>query len=137
MRWRSPGESPKAAAMPPANRRRAERRGRTAELLAALFMMIKGYRPLAWRLKTSRGEIDLIMKSGRRIVFVEVRTRADIDKGLASVTPFKAQRMVDAAHVWIGRNALDLGADYRFDILVVSAYHWPRHIENAFGAELW
>ena len=137
MRWRSPGESPKAAAMPPANRRRAERRGRTAELLAALFMMIKGYRPLAWRLKTSRGEIDLIMKSGRRIVFVEVKTRADIDKGLASVTSFKAQRMVDAARLWIGRNARDLGADYRFDILVVSAYHWPRHIENAFGAELW
>ena len=137
MRWRSPEESPKVAAMPPANRRRAERRGRTAELFAALVMMIKGYRPLAWRLKTSRGEIDLIMKSGRRIVFVEVKTRADIDKGLASVTPFKAQRMVDAARLWIGRNARDLGADYRFDILVVSAYHWPRHIENAFGAELW
>jgi putative endonuclease len=137
MRWRLPGESARAAAMPPADRRRAERRGRNAEIVAALFMMIKGYRPLAWRLQTSRGEIDLIMKSGRRIVFVEVKTRADIDKGLASVTPFKAQRMVDAARLWIGRNAPDLGADYRFDILVVSAYHWPRHIENAFGAELW
>jgi putative endonuclease len=123
--------------MPPANRRRAERRGRTAEIVAALFMMMKGYRPLAWRLKTARGEIDLIMKSGRRIVFVEVKTRTNIDKGLASVTPYKAQRMLDAARLWMGRNARDLGADYRFDILVVSAYHWPRHIENAFGAELW
>jgi putative endonuclease len=123
--------------MLPADRRRAERRGRSAELVAALFMLMKGYRPLAWRLKTSRGEIDLIVKSGRRIVFVEVKTRADIDKGLASITPFKARRMFDAARLWIGRNAHDLGADYRFDILVVSAYHWPRHIENAFGAELW
>ncbi|MGH6874919.1 MAG: YraN family protein [Aestuariivirgaceae bacterium] len=127
----------KAPAMPRADRRRAERRGRTAELVAALFMMMKGYRPLAWRLKTSLGEIDLIMKSGRRIVFVEVKTRAEIDKGLASITPFNAQRMLDAARLWIGRNARDLGADYRFDILVVSAYHWPRHIQNAFGAELW
>jgi putative endonuclease len=123
--------------MLPADRRRAERRGRSAELVAALFMLMKGYRPLAWRLKTSRGEIDLIVKSGRRIVFVEVKTRADIDMGLASITPFKARRMFDAARLWIGRNAHDLGADYRFDILVVSAYHWPRHIENAFGAELW
>ena len=73
--------------MLPADRRRAERRGRSAELVAALFMLMKGYRPLAWRLKTSRGEIDLIVKSGRRIVFVEVKTRADIDKGLASITP--------------------------------------------------
>jgi putative endonuclease len=119
------------------DRRRAERRGRTSELVAALFMMMKGYRPIAWRLRTSRGEIDLIMKSGRRIVFVEVKTRAEIDSGLASITPFKAQRMFDAARLWIGRNARDLEADYRFDILVVSAYHWPRHIENAFGAELW
>jgi putative endonuclease len=123
--------------MLPVDRRRAERRGRTAELLAALFLMMKGYRPLAWRLKTPRGEIDLIMKSGRCIVFVEVRTRTEIDSGLASITPFKAQRMLNAAHLWIGRNTRDLGADYRFDILVVSAYHWPRHIENAFGAELW
>ena len=123
--------------MPRADRRRAERRGRTAELVAALYMMTKGYRPLAWRLKTSLGEIDLIMKSGRRIVFVEVKTRAEIDKGLVSITPFSAQRMLDAARLWIGRNARDLGADYRFDILVVSAYHWPRHIQNAFGAELW
>jgi putative endonuclease len=123
--------------MPPADRRRAEWRGRTAELLAALFLMMKGYRPLAWRLKTPRGEIDLIVKSGRRIVFVEVKTRTEIDLGLASITPFKAQRMLDAARLWIGRNTRDLGADYRFDILVVSAYHWPRHIENAFGAELW
>jgi putative endonuclease len=119
------------------DRRRAERRGRTAEVVAALFMMMKGYRPLAWRLRTPRGEIDLIVKSGRRIVFVEVKTRSEIDWGLASVTPFKAQRMFDAARLWIGRNARDLQADYRFDILVVSAYHWPRHIENAFGAELW
>jgi putative endonuclease len=123
--------------MRPVDRSRPERRGRTAELVAALFMMMKGYRPLAWRLKTARGEIDLIMKSGRCIVFVEVKTRAEIDMGLASITPFKAQRMFDAARLWIGRNARDLGADYRFDILVVSAYHWPRHIENAFGAELW
>jgi len=123
--------------MLPIDRRRAERRGRTAEIVAALFMMMKGYRPLAWRLKTYHGEIDLIMKSGRSIVFVEVKTRAEIDAGLASITPFKAQRMFDAARLWIGRNARDLRSDYRFDILVVSAYHWPRHIENAFGAELW
>jgi putative endonuclease len=39
------------------NRRRAERKGRTAELIAALFLILKGYRPVAWRVKTPRGEI--------------------------------------------------------------------------------
>jgi putative endonuclease len=117
------------------NRRSAERKGRSAELLAALFLMCKGYRPIAWRAKTPRGELDLIMRYGGNIVFVEVKTRADINAGLFSVTTHKARRTVDAARVWIGRNLHQLDANYRFDILIVAAYHWPRHIENAYGAE--
>jgi putative endonuclease len=105
--------------------------------LAALFLMFKGYRPIAWRAKTPRGEIDLIMKCRSHIVFVEVKTRRDVDSGLFSVTNFKARRTVDAARIWLGRNAKRLDADCRFDILVMAAYHWPRHIRNAYGGDLW
>ena len=119
------------------NRRRAERKGRTAELIAALFLILKGYRPLAWRVKTPRGEIDLIMRCRSHIVFVEVKTRHDLDSALFSVTNSKAQRTCNAARIWLGRNTRVLDADYRFDILVVAAYHWPRHIKNAYGADQW
>jgi putative endonuclease len=118
------------------DRRGAERKGRSAELLAALFLMCKGYRPIAWRTKTPRGELDLIMRHGGSIVFVEVKTRTDIDTGLFSVTTYKAKRIVDAANMWIGRHTRHIDANYRFDILIVTAYHWPRHIKNAYGAEL-
>jgi putative endonuclease len=120
-----------------ADRRRAERKGRTAELIAALFLILKGYRPMAWRVKTPRGEIDLIMKSRSHIVFVEVKTRRDIDSGLFAVSDNKAQRTLGAARIWLGRNARRLDSDYRFDILILAAYHWPRHIKNAYGADLW
>ena len=119
------------------NRRRAERKGRTAELIAALFLILKGYRPVAWRVKTPRGEIDLIMRCRSHIVFVEVKTRHDLDSALFSVTNSKARRTCHAARIWLGRNARVLDADYRFDILLVAAYHWPRHIKNAYGADLW
>jgi putative endonuclease len=117
------------------DRRRAERKGRTAEILAAVFLMFKGYRLLAWRAKTPRGEIDLILRHRRHIVFVEVKSRTQIDAGLMSVTAMKAQRTVDAARYWLARNARQLDADYRFDIVVLAAYHWPRHIVNAYGAD--
>jgi putative endonuclease len=119
------------------NRRLSERRGRIAELLAALFLIGKGYRPLAWRVKTPRGEIDLIMRHHSRIVFVEVKTRSDIESGLFSVTNRKARRTIDAARIWLGRHAGLLDGDCRFDILIVAAYHWPRHVKNAYGADLW
>jgi putative endonuclease len=119
------------------DRRRAERKGRSAERFAALFLMLKGYRPIASRVKTPRGEIDLIMKSRTHIVFVEVKTRSDPDQGLISVTDFKVRRTVDAARIWLGRNARLVDVDCRFDILIVAAYHWPRHIKNAYGSDLW
>lgn len=116
-------------------RRRAERRGRIAEILAAIYLMFKGYRLIAWRVRTPRGEIDLILSHRKHIVFVEVKTRREIDAGLQSVNVVKARRTVDAARMWIGRNAGLLDVAYRFDIVVFAANHWPRHIVNAYGAD--
>ena len=118
-------------------RRQAERRGRAAELIAALFLMAKGYRLLAWRVKTGRGEIDLVMKFGRDIVFVEVKTRNDLDTALFSITGRKARRTVDAARIWLSQNTRLLNFNCRFDILVLAAYHWPRHIKSAYDSGQW
>jgi Holliday junction resolvase-like predicted endonuclease len=77
------------------------------------------------------------MRHRSRIVFVEVKTRRDIESGLFSVTNRKARRTIDAARIWLGRRAGLLDGDCRFDILIVAAYHWPRHVKNAYGADLW
>jgi putative endonuclease len=119
------------------DRRHAERRGRAMEAVAACYLLCKGYRLLARRVRLSTGELDLIVRRGNTIAFVEVKTRHDPDEALASVDRRKGKRMYDAARSWLARNVRTLGGDYRFDIVVVSPYHWPRHIENAFGAELW
>lgn len=118
------------------SRARAERRGRVAECIAALYLTFKGYRVVGWRVRTAAGEIDLIVTRGSATAFVEVKSRRMVEGGLSAVDRQKGRRIVRAARIWMGQYAKP-HISYRFDILIVSAYHWPKHLPNAFGLELW
>lgn len=65
----------------------ARKLGRRAEVLAALWLMAKGYRILGFRLATPLGEIDLLAQRGRVLAVVEVKQRATIEDALDAVTP--------------------------------------------------
>jgi putative endonuclease len=47
--------------------------------VAAAFLRRHGYRVLTRNYKTTRGEIDLVCRHGEVLVFVEVKTRAEVD----------------------------------------------------------
>lgn len=118
---------------PAAHRVAAEKHGRRAEALAALYLRLKGYRILARRYRTPVGEIDLIARRGRTIAFVEVKARASRDAGAEAVTPFARQRISRAADAWLARNPAATGFTIRIDILVMVPRRWPYHLQNAFG----
>jgi len=65
------------------------------------------------------GEIDLIMRDGDALVFVEVRQRADRRHGgaAASITPTKIRRIVHAAQVYLQR--LPGLPPCRFDVVAI------------------
>src|ERR1700687_4757588 len=65
------GPSPKRLA--------AFRRGLSAETRAALLLLAKGYRILARRWQSPVGEIDIVARRRRVLVFVEVKARARLD----------------------------------------------------------
>jgi putative endonuclease len=94
---------------------------------------------VARRVRTPLGEIDLIARRGGTTAFVEVKERPSADVALEAVSPRQARRLVGAARYWLSTR--DPGAtaesDWRFDIVVVSPYLLPRHLPNAFGADLW
>ena len=53
----------------------AEIRGRRGEAKAAWFLRLKGWRIVGERIKTPRGEVDLIARRGKTVAFVEVKMR--------------------------------------------------------------
>jgi putative endonuclease len=113
-------------------REAAERRGRRAETVALWFLRLKGYRLLARRYQSHHGEVDLIMRRGRTTAFIEVKARPDRDAAVIAVSPHQARRIAAAAGLWMARDQIAAQGFCRFDIVAVSAYLWPHHIENAF-----
>ena len=120
---------------PVAGRARAERSGRLAEHLALAYLRLKGYRLLAHRYRSPLGEVDLVMRRGSTTVFVEVKVRASPDAAVESVTAAQSRRIAGAARSYMGRDPLAAAGTCRFDIVAISPYHWPRHIENAFHGD--
>jgi putative endonuclease len=117
---------------PRPDRVEAFRLGLSAESRAAMFLIAKGYRILARRFKTPLGEIDIVARRRRALVFVEARETSD--DAAASVTARGKQRIVAAAEMWLARNPADAQAEIRFDVVLVTPGKLPHHIANAFDA---
>lgn len=114
----------------PASRQRAEKRGRRAERVAALYLRAKGYAILAARVKTPVGEIDLIAKRGRVIAFIEVKQRATIDLALTAVPDRSWHRIAHAADNWMARQPRLTGHDWRYDLIAMAPRKWPAHQQD-------
>lgn len=114
-------------------RQKAERRGRRAEVIASLLLQFKGYRVLARRARTPVGELDLVVRRGRTIAFIEVKQRATIDAAAYALTPAQAKRSARAAEWWLAKQGDFAHDSLRFDCVLVG--RWSiRHIVNAFDA---
>ncbi len=89
--------------------------------------------------RTPQGEIDLVMRQNRTVVFVEVKTRQSEEFVTAEhlVTPQKQTRITAAARQFIHRNQLSR-FPARFDVVLVvpgeSCSPEIRHYPNAFSA---
>ncbi|WP_374531619.1 YraN family protein [Novosphingobium sp.] len=107
-----------------------EAQGRRGEWLAAWFLRLKGWHILASRVKTPRGEIDLIARRGRTVAFVEVKWRervADLDH---AIDDYRLRRVAAAVEAVAHRYAKD-GDDIRIDVVLLAPGRFPRHMANA------
>ena len=113
-------------------RRKAYRRGHRGEWLAALALMLKGYRIVARRYRTKLGEIDLIARRGDLVLIVEVKARPSLAQAMEAVAYGSERRIEGAADLWLSRQP-DYGRlSMRFDLVAVLPRRWPVHVENAF-----
>ncbi|MGE7370112.1 YraN family protein [Neorhizobium sp. NPDC001467] len=114
------------------DRRRAERRGHWAEYLAALFLVLKGYRVLAMRYRTRGGEIDLIVRSRNLVVFVEVKARRQAGLAIDAVGYETQNRIRSASHQWLSRRQDTHRLTLRYDVIAVLPGRFPQHFQDAF-----
>ena len=117
------------------SREKAEKRGHVAEFVALMYLRLKGYRLLAQRFKSPQGEVDLIMRRRDVTAFIEVKARGSRDRGVEAVTITQSRRISAAARFWMARDRISNRNFCRFDIVVVSPYLLPHHIENAFPGD--
>ncbi len=88
-------------------------RGHRAEWIALLLLLAKGYRPLARRYSASGGEVDLIVRRGNTVAFVEVKARRSMEEALIAITATKRRRFSRAARTWLARNPWAAGKTWR------------------------
>lgn len=106
--------------------------GRRGEVLAALLLMLKGYRILGFRLASPQGEIDLLALRGGVLAVIEVKRRTTLEGALEAVRPDQRLRLRRAAAaVAAGRPALK-GLTVRLDLIALAPGRAPRHIPDAW-----
>jgi putative endonuclease len=95
--------------------------GHSAERRALRHYRLRGYRILAVNAWAGGNELDLVVRRGRRLAFVEVKAKASADLGdpLEMVGPEKQRRLRQAATAWLGANPGFAELEVSFDVLAV------------------
>lgn len=112
--------------------------GKLGEDLAVRFLERLGYEVLERNWKCSAGEADIIADDEGNLVFVEVKTRSNIDKGFPeeAVTPQKRKRYEKIA-MWYVAQCHPEDCLIRFDVIAIMVTGdncaMLRHYRNAFG----
>lgn len=110
--------------------------GNIGETLAADFLENHGYKILEKNFRIRSAEIDIIAEKAGELIFVEVKTRSNIRKGLPAeaVNLRKQKKIIEAASVFLqDENYADRAC--RFDVIEIIAageLFKINHIENAF-----
>ena len=93
--------------------------GKEYEDRAAAFLESRGYKILERNFSSPGGEIDLIARDGRYLVFVEVKYRADASRGnpLEAVGPAKQERIRRTEAWYLMKKGMTQDVPCRFDVV--------------------
>ena len=105
--------------------------GKLGEVRAEQFLIGKGFEILARNVVSRGSEIDLVVRDGNVIVFVEVKARTgSFSLGREAVTAAKQRRISQGAMYYMMKNGL-MNRQARFDVMEIQGTR-VIHIKNAF-----
>jgi putative endonuclease len=112
--------------------------GKHAEEQTCKYLRKQGLKLIESNYRCDYGEIDLIMRDGECVVFVEVRARTGQNflDGLESVSSSKQSKIIKTATYYLQQTKQLNKVFCRFDVVAVKSqdeqlqFHW---VKNAFG----
>jgi len=104
--------------------------GQQGESAALAFLQQQGLELIARNHRCRFGEVDLVMRDGVVLVFVEVRYRADdrFGDGAATVTRRKQRRIILAARHFLAGLRVSVLPPCRFDVVSISQRNYTTPI---------
>ena len=118
----------------PVARLAADRRRRHAETIAAWWLRQHGYRIVARRVRTRVGEIDLVVRRGKLLAFIEVKARNRLDNALAALHSGVVLRIAAAANA-LTEHCGGGCTSFRIDAVIIVRGQWPRHYRDVWRGE--
>lgn len=111
--------------------------GRIGEDKAAAYLTERGYQILEQNYRCRLGEIDLIAKDGRFLVFIEVKYRTSQRYGdpAEAVDSKKQFKIYQTARYYLYQQGYSQDQPCRFDVAAVYGNGRIRYIKYAFGNE--
>lgn len=117
------------------SRKRAYKYGHFAEKMASWYLRFCGYSILANRFRVPVGEIDIIARRGRNLVFVEVKARkTPVEEVISSR---QRKRIIRAAALFVAKKPKFATFYMRFDLIIIKPWKFPTHIKNAWQDEVY
>jgi putative endonuclease len=107
--------------------------GKQGEDIASSYLANKGYEIIERNFHSQQGEIDVVAKDGKFLVFVEVKNYSFRSFGapLSAVNRAKKQSMIHAARTYLMKNNIR-NIYCRFDVLSIYNYESYNLVKDAF-----
>lgn len=112
----------------------SRQKGKDYEEKAVFYLTSKGYEILERNYRINKGEIDIVARDGKYIVFVEVKYRSNAYSGYAeeAVDMRKQRQISDVSIFYLNNKGYELDTPCRYDVITLSNKDVINHIENAF-----
>jgi putative endonuclease len=107
--------------------------GHAAEDQVARHYAARGGAVVARRWRGRAGEIDLVVRCGRALVFVEVKASASHARAAERLGPAQQARIMRAAEEYMASASDPAAVEMRFDVALLDARGRIEIVENALG----
>lgn len=108
--------------------------GKLGEDIATKYLENKGFRIMERNFYCKQGEIDIIAKQGKEIVFIEVKTRLNNNFGTPAeaINNLKKMHILKSAQYFLYKNKI-LNKDVRFDAIEVVLQNGKFNVNHIEG----